>query len=109
MREAVCKLYLITRLDLPPAQQAVQAIHAALKFALEWPGEARGWYERSNTLVLLGVQDEPGLILVGQEALGRGISHSAFREPDRGNELTAIAVAPEGRKICRDLKLFLGV
>lgn len=75
---------------------------------MDWPRQVKTWYEGSNTLVLLGVQDEPGLALMGRKALDRGIAHSAFREPDRGNELTAMAIAPEGRRLCRDLPL-LGV
>lgn len=41
------------------------------------------------------------------EASKRGIAASAFREPDLGNSLTAIAIAPSGAKIVRNLKLAL--
>lgn len=30
---------------------------------------------------------------------------AAFREPDRNNELTAIALGPEGKKITKGLRL----
>lgn len=41
------------------------------------------------------------------EASKRGIAASAFREPDLDNSLTAIAIAPSGAKIVRNLKLAL--
>jgi len=41
------------------------------------------------------------------EASKRGIAASAFREPDLGNSLTAIAIAPSGSKIVRNLRLAL--
>lgn len=41
------------------------------------------------------------------KASGMGIEASAFREPDLGNSLTAIAIAPTGAKIVKNLKLAL--
>ena len=69
---------------------------------------AKDWEEGSNTVVLLGTRDEQELLELSQKALESGIAYSSFTEPDRNDELTAIAIAPEGRRICRDLKL-LGV
>ena len=102
------KLYLVTRQDLSPAQQAVQSCHAALQFALEWPVAAKDWALDSNTIVLLTMEDEKELLGLSQKALKKGVAHSAFTEPDRNDELTAVAIAPEGRRICHNLKL-LGV
>jgi hypothetical protein len=52
------KLHLVTRRDLSPGQQAVQAAHALREFIQHHPEVDRDWYERSNTLALLAVEDE---------------------------------------------------
>ena len=52
------KLHLVVRGDLPPGQQAVQAVHAMREFVREYPEVDRHWYEKSNTLALLTVPDE---------------------------------------------------
>jgi hypothetical protein len=52
------KLYLITRADLIPGSQAVQACHAARQFAADYPEIEREWFERSNYLAFLAVPDE---------------------------------------------------
>lgn len=52
------KLFLVTRSDLPPGQQAVQAAHALREFVELYPEEDRLWYERSNTLAFIAAPDE---------------------------------------------------
>jgi hypothetical protein len=104
---AIDKLYLITRNDLSFGQQAVQAAHALQAFNLEWPRQAKTWHDQSNTLALLALPNEADLGVVYERALRKGIPVSAFREPDRGNELTAIALGPSGKNLCRDLPLAL--
>lgn len=101
------KLHLVTREDLPPGQQAVQAAHAMREFVREHPLEDRIWYEKSNTLALLAVKDEKALHALLSAARDRRISCSAFREPDREDELTAVAIGPQGKGLCRRLPLAL--
>lgn len=52
------KLVLVTRSDLRPGQQAVQAAHALQQFNMDFPDTVKAWVERSNTLALLVVPDE---------------------------------------------------
>lgn len=52
------KLYIVTRDDLPPAQQAVQAIHAARQFAAEYAETEATWFAESNYVALLSVPSE---------------------------------------------------
>ena len=52
------------------------------------------WYERSSYLVLLGVPDEPALLGWLEHLAQLGATFIGWREPDRGNELTSLAVAP---------------
>lgn len=101
------KLYLVTRADLPPGQQAVQACHAMREFVREHPEVDRAWYDNSNHLALLAVANEEALNLLLRRAQRRGVRFSLFREPDRDNELTALALEPEARRLCRDLPLAL--
>lgn len=65
------------------------------------------WYENSNTLALLEVEDEPALERLLERARWKGIEASGFREPDRQDELTAIAIGPRGKRLCQGLELAL--
>lgn len=97
------KLYIVVREDLSPGQQAVQALHAQREFTARHPEEDLRWYSKSNTLVLLSVPDEPRLLQLLDSALERGYPVAPFREPDRSDELTALALAPVGKRLCRNL------
>lgn len=103
------KLYVVTRRDLRPGAQAVQACHAARQFAAEHPDLERAWFEASNTLALLAVPDEPALAQLAARASARGLRVAAFREPDLGDALTAIALEPGdgARRLCAGLPLTL--
>jgi hypothetical protein len=101
------KLFLVTRRDLSPGQQAVQAAHALQEFNHQHPGLAKEWYECSNTLAFLSVENEKALGVILRKARDRLTPISAFREPDRQNELTALAIGPEGRRLVKDLPLAL--
>ena len=101
------KLYLITREDLPWSQQAVQAVHAMREFIREHPEVDRQWYEVSNHLAFLAVRNEQELEQLIEKAKWKGVPVAFFREPDRQNELTAIALGPSGRNLCRRFPLAL--
>lgn len=93
--------------DLCPGQQAVQAAHALQEFNVLYPNETKSWFDTSNTLAFLRVDNERQLEVLVDEAGDLGVSVAAFREPDRDNELTAIALAPEGKRLTRKLRLAL--
>lgn len=101
------KLFLVTRRDLSPGQQAVQAAHAGRQFQHEHPVVEQAWFETSNTLAFLEVEDEPALERLLERARWKGVPASGFREPDRQNELTAIAIGPKGKSLCQGLDLAL--
>lgn len=105
--EPNAKLYVVTRDDLPPSQQAVQGIHAAREFTARYPDIDTEWYQRSNHLALLALPSERDLHRLLASAEAKGFRAAAFREPDRGNELTAIALEPAAKRICRDIPLAL--
>jgi len=89
----------VTRADLPPAAQAVQAAHAALAFAVTHPGHAAAWSRAGGFLILLAAPDEAALHDLAARAAG--CPAAAFREPDLGGALTAVAVHGAGRLCAR--------
>jgi hypothetical protein len=100
----VPKLYVIVRSDLSLGQQAVQGMHAAIGFIFKHPLRALRWFLKSNTVALLSIQDEQALGVLFGEALAGSIPAAAFHEPDRGNEMTAIAMGPEGKALTQGLR-----
>ena len=84
------KLRVVSRRDISIGYQAVQAGHAAIQFQHEHPELAKLWYTKSNYLAFLTVANEEELEKLIRKAEAKGISHSVFREPDIGNEITAI-------------------
>lgn len=103
------KLFLVVRRDLPVPQQAVQAAHALQELNMNYPESAGSWHRVSNHLALLDVPDERALADLLRKAARQGVPVCGFREPDRGDELTAIALAPcpAAKRLCRGLPLAL--
>jgi len=99
------KLYVVVRGDLGPGLRAAQACHALRQFVAEHPEIDKAWFETSNTIVLLEVPDLEALSDLTFELDRRDITYSQFIEPDIGHELTAVAVAPEGRSLCSRFRL----
>ena len=87
----------------------MQSIHAAIQFKFEHPEISINWFENSNYLGLLSVENEGELIALTEQAKELGISYSIFREPDIDNQITAIALAPgpKSKKLCSRLPLAL--
>lgn len=87
----------------------MQSIHAAVQFGMEHPEVHRVWFEVSNYLGLLSVANELALYQLIDKARELGIKCSVFREPDIGNEITAIALEPgtKAKKLCSNLPLAL--
>ena len=85
---------MVTREDLSPGQQAVQAAHAAIDFCYEHPDRAGPWHKDSNYLVLLSVKNEKQLYLLISKCFELGLKFTAFKEPDIGNQVTAVAIEP---------------
>jgi len=97
------KLYVLSRADLAKYSKSypyVQAGHAVAEFLLRNPNH--DW--KNHTLVYLQVPDEH--ILVSWVRLLKASFHEpvTFREPDIGDEMTAIAVYSNG-KVMSELPL----
>ena len=100
---------MVVRGDLQPSYQAVQAAHAGIQFQHEYPEIAREWHDKAKYLVHLYARDEQHLKDLIFKAECRNIKHSIFREPDIGNEITAVAFEPsrEAGKLLSNLPLAL--
>lgn len=103
------KVYLVTRCDLLPGQQAVQAAHALTEFIFQHAEQAQRWKIESNTLVMLVVKCEDDLNSLIEKGLQRDIRLSPFYEPDLDNCLTAIALEPgdASHRLCSGISLAL--
>lgn len=87
------------RSDLSPAQICVQSCHAALE-------AGHAFYDPKTQdhphIIILSVLDESALLKVASKLFYNGYEFRKFKEPDIGNELTAIACRP----VCGDKRLF---
>ena len=97
--------YIVVRDDLPIEQQIVQSSHAAY--------EAGTHLERNgsnvNHLIVLSTPDEQSLLEAQEKIRERGIESVLFREPDIGDQATALCTEPvwgSRRKIFSSYKLW---
>ena len=101
------KFTVVTRKDLSLPYQAVQAAHAAINFIFDHPDRAGPWHKDSQYLVFLSVKGEKELEKLINKVSDSGILYTVFREPDIGNEITAVALEPSSlaTKLVRNIKL----
>lgn len=101
------KLYVVVRGDMSIGYQMVQSAHAVAKFTIENPEISREWHEVSQYMAVLSVPNETTLLKFMGKAMERGITVSAFVEPDLNDEVTAVAFAPgnHSRKLLANLRL----
>lgn len=101
------KLYTITRSDLTEGYQVVQSTHAAINFTFEHPSRAGPWFNNSNYLVQLVLENEKQLKFLIEKFDKLDIYHTVFREPDIGNKITAISAVlePDQQKLVSKIPL----
>jgi len=81
------KLFVIVRKDLSVSQRAVQAGHVVAQFCLYCPFSR--W--NNGTLIYLGIKNLRHLEKLMNQLSYNNIKYTEFREPDIGNQVTAIA------------------
>ena len=98
---------MITHNELPADYQIPQAMHAAMEFSQQFKEECASWHFRSNSVIVLAAKNDKELWEFSQKLKREGLKFSEFREPDIGNELTAIAIVPNERakKMCSNFPL----
>lgn len=87
-------MVLVTRRDLIPGYQAVQPAHALAEFQAKHPRIFRNWQTNHKNLAILAVRNEKELLAIIEKAGELRIKHAPFKEPDIGNETTAVALEP---------------
>lgn len=97
--------YIVVRGDLPTEQQIVQSSHAAYEAGthLEENGSS------VNHLVVLSVPNEQALLETHKKLGKRDIRSVLFREPDIGDQATALCTEPiwgSRRKLFAQYKLW---
>lgn len=99
------KLYLITRRDIEPGYQGVQSCHAIRQFTADHPDRDQEWFKSSNYLAWLSTENEIELMRLLVAAQDLGLKWSAWREPDVGGAITAIAIEPSPKtvELCKNL------
>lgn len=87
-------MVLVTRGDLIPGYQSVQPAHAISAFAMKFPTTFRRWYNNYHNIAVLAAPNEKYLLDLFERAEGARLKCVLFKEPDIGNEATAIAIEP---------------
>lgn len=82
-----------------------QCVHVMNEFSIKNKLIFDHWYNDSNYICILAVENEAELIDLIEKA--KDITFSLFREPDLDNEITAIALEPGkvSKKLCQKLSL----
>lgn len=98
---------MITHNELPADYQIPQAMHAAMEFSQQFKEECKAWHLRNNSVIVLAAKNDRELWEFGQKLKREGVNFSEFREPDIGNELTAIAIVPNEKvkRLCSNFPL----
>lgn len=97
----------MVREDLAPGLQISQAVHAARQFQHEHSDVEAEWFRSSNTVVIVSVSDIDALAELELKAQMSGVRYARFDDLDLSPSFTALAFAPEGKKLCRRLPLAL--
>ena len=82
---------------MPIAHRAVQGAHALDCFSIEYSDIHKTWHNQSQHLAIVSVKDRESLFALIAKLESKGINITIFREPDMGNDTTAIAVEPTER------------
>jgi hypothetical protein len=77
------------------------------QFAVEYPSQFKDWYENSQYIACLSIEDEESLLALAEKLRSRGIAVSVFREPDYNNKSTSIAIeaCDQARRLTSNLRL----
>lgn len=87
-------MYLVTHGNLSAGYQIAQVAHVMAEYALNHHNSAKYWHHLSNSLIVLEAKNARDLSDLQEKAKSRGINVQEFREPDLGDEITALAFEP---------------
>ena len=103
------KVYIVVRTDISLGDQVTQAVHGAQQFQDKHPRIYAEWKKTSNTVAILGAPNEAHLNQLQSMAESYSIPHAIFREPDIGDSLTVLVLAPHpiSKRLTSSLSLLL--
>lgn len=101
------KIYLVTHGNLSAGYQTAQTAHVIAEFMLHHPEAAQKWHSISNSIIVLEAKDARTLSEIQEKAKARNFIVHEFREPDLGDEITALAFEPHpgNRRLLSNLPL----
>jgi len=100
------RMYFLVPYNISPIQQGIQALHAAIEYAMEniKSPEFQKWAKSDKTVILLNGRTfndsdvNPGTMNTAlKRLLKEGVQLATFREPDLNNGLSAIAFLVDER------------
>lgn len=97
----------MTHGNLSAGYQVAQVAHVMAEYILHRPQTAKYWHHLSNSLIVLEAKDAEALSELQEKAKLKGLDVQEFREPDLGDEITALAFSPSKntRKFLSNLPL----
>lgn len=101
------KIYLVTHGNLSAGYQIAQVAHVMADYIMRHPSSASQWHSISNSLIVLEAKDASALSELQERAKNRSMEVQEFREPDLGDEITALAFtpSPKVRRLLSNLPL----
>lgn len=77
------------------------------QFAVEYPDQFKEWYENSQYVACLSIEDEESLLSLVEKLRQRGVCVSVFREPDLNHKATSMAIeaCDQARRLTGSLRL----
>ena len=90
------KVYVLCRGDLKKISSSYPAVQGSHALAQLYEEKKTGNWA-NHYLLFVEVKNEDALYKWSRKMDEEGISYSAFREPDQGMELTALAVRHDGK------------
>ena len=91
------KIYLVTHGNLSAGYQIAQVAHVMADYIMRHPESAANWHAISNSLIVLEAKDASSLSALQEKAKSRSLEVQEFREPDLGDEITALAFTPSSK------------
>lgn len=89
------KIYLVTHAGLSAGYQIAQTAHVMAELASRHATEFSRWHHHSNSLIVVEAENARELSLLISRARAKNVRYEIFREPDLGDEITAVAFIPQ--------------
>lgn len=93
------KIYLVTHAELTVGHQITQTAHVIAELAVAHPEHFSKWHNLSQSIIVLQTPCSESLFELYVRAQDAMLAVEAFREPDLGDEITALAFLPHADNV----------